>query len=143
MRVTSLAGAAAVICLIGAGAFADVSNAAVQARMDAMKQMAGASRILGEMAKGQQTFDASKAAEAQSVIETASAQVPELFQSEETDPESEALPAIWKEWDRFEALSADLSAAASGMDASSLETVQAGVQQVGQACSACHRSYKE
>jgi len=94
------------------------------------------------MAKGAVAFDADAAQIAlQSMIE-ASAKAVTAFETNATDPKSEALPAIWENWDDFVAKSEDLDFALEAWDVSSLGSLQAGMGNVGAACGACHKTYR-
>jgi len=135
--------------LIGAGtlafAHAGVKNAAVLARMEAMKSIGDATGTLGKMAKGSMAFDATAARAAAATIATEAGRTPALFKAQETDPKSEALPAIWERFDDFTAKSATLQTVAAGLSESinSLDDLRAGMGQLGAACKSCHADYRE
>ena len=136
--------ALAALGLVAAGAVAAVAatNAAVVARQDLMKAQGAAARTLGQMAQGQAAFDAEAAAAAKaSLVETA-ARIAEVFEANETDPESKAKPEIWVNWDDYVAKADALKAAVEALDVSSLEGIQAGMGAVGGACGACHQAYR-
>lgn len=123
-------------------AHADVQNPEVAARMQAMKDIAKASRTLGNMAKGEAAFSAEAAAAArQSLIDQAE-QVPALFAEPATDPESEASPEIWSDWPTFEARSTDLLEAAMALDTDSLDSIRAGMGPIGRSCGGCHETFR-
>lgn len=129
--------------LSGAAALhAEVSNPVVKDRMELMGTIRSSFATLGGMAQGKVDFDADKAAEAQSALVEASAKIPTAFEANEADPESEALPEIWENWDDFVAHATKLEDAAAALDASSLETVKAGVGPIGASCGGCHQSYR-
>ena len=114
----------------------------VAARQMIMKTLKDGMGPLGGMAKGAVAFDADAAQIAlQSIIE-ASAKAVTAFETNATDPKSEALPAIWENWDDFVAKSEDLDFALEAWDVSSLESLQAGMGYVGAACGACHKTYR-
>ncbi len=133
--------------LAGAAAFAHsgVQNQTVMARMEAMKSIGGAMKVLGSMAKGQADFDAGAAQTAAAAIARHSAETPALFEARETDPKSEAKPAIWADF-------ADFTAKADALESAALEISETlttpdelvpSVQRLGQACKACHSLYRE
>ena len=125
-------------------AHGDVKNPVVKMRHAAMKAIADNTKVLGEMAKGALPFDAAKAQEAAVAIAAQAAMTPALFEDpSNTDPKSEALPAIWDDFADFTAKSDALVAAAEGLDTSSLDGVRAGLGQIGGACKACHSKYRE
>ena len=107
------------IALSGATIHAhSVENPAVRKRMDVMKEIKGAMGVLGSMAKGAIAFDAAAAGAAQNTLIEQSGMVATTFEANETDPKSEALPAIWENWDTFVEMADDLTFAAEGLDLS-------------------------
>ena len=134
--------AGAMVLATAALAHQGVQNVAVMARMDGMSAIGANMKTLGAMAKGQIAFDAGQANEA--VAEEA-ARIPSLFEAQETDPKSEALPVIWSEFDRFIAIADDLEAAATAA-AGALngpEDLGPALKAIGGQCSACHKAYRE
>ncbi|MEO0380863.1 MAG: cytochrome c [Pseudomonadota bacterium] len=122
-----------------------VKNAAVLARMHGMKTIADNVKVLGSMSKGQVAFDAKSARAAAAAIESHAAQSIALFTPKESDPKSEALPAIWENFDDFTAKARDLEAVAGELAISleSLEDVRAAMGRIGATCKACHAIYRE
>lgn len=121
-----------------------VQNPAVKARMDAMSAIADNTRILGEMAKGARPFDATDARAAAAAIADHAGQTPDLFAAPEQDPKSEALPAIWTDFDDFTALSAALQVAAEkATGITTPEDLRPALAAIGGACKACHERYRE
>lgn len=122
-----------------------VSNPYVLARMDAMKAIGDATKVLGEMAKGATPFDADAARAAAATIATHAAETPSLFEAREDDPMSEAKPGIWENFADFTAKARDLEMLAgdlaTGLD--SPEALSAGLGQLGATCKACHAEYRE
>ena len=119
-----------------------VSDPSVKARMDAMMAIGRATEVLGTMAKGERAFDATAASTAAAEIASHASQVPALFQDQATDPKSEALPAIWTNFNDFTAQSDALKLAAEGADTSSLSGLRGSMRAIGQSCGACHRDYR-
>jgi cytochrome c556 len=119
-----------------------VENPAVQKRMDVMKEIKGAMGVLGGMAKGAIAFDAAAAGAAQNTLIEQSGMVASTFEANETDPKSEALPAIWENWDAFIEMADDLSFAAEGLDTASLDGVRGGLGNIGASCGACHKKFR-
>lgn len=134
------------LCVAGwAAAHSGVKNPSVLARMEAMKVTQDNTKILGAMAKGERTFDAATARPAASEIARLAAETPGLFEAEETDATSEALPAIWDRFDDFKEKSVALEKAALVMSAG-LETkadLREGLGRIGAACKACHELYRK
>jgi cytochrome c556 len=133
--------------LAGAAALAHsgVQNQAVLARMEAMNSIGDAMKVLGRMAKGQATFDASAAQDAAAGIARHSADTPALFKAQETDPKSEARPAIWTDFADFTAKARALETAALDVSKSltSPDDLVPAMQRLGQACKSCHSLYRE
>ena len=122
-----------------------VKNPTVLARMHTMLLIGDATKVLGEMAKGTTPFDAAKAEEALASIAAKAADVPALFKAQEDDPKSEALPAIWEDYEDFSAKAKALEIAASEAAGSltSVQEVGAALQSIGQTCKGCHSQYRE
>ena len=117
----------------------------VKERMDLMKGQAKQMKLIGDMFKGKKTFDAAKAAAAAKELGLTTKKIPELFPEGSNGHPSEALDAVWKEWDRFKgdahhakprptALEAALQA--SGQD------WKAAFKKMADACKACHETFR-
>lgn len=131
------------ICLaITAHAHSGVENPSVMARMHQMDQIKDATRTLGAMAQGQVAFDPTQAQSARLELQTLATAITRYFESNETDPKSEALPTIWTDWTGFVAAAQQMEAAVDALDADSLDSLRAGMQALGQSCSACHKTYR-
>ncbi|MCE8545706.1 cytochrome c [Ruegeria pomeroyi] len=126
-------------------AHSGVSNPAVKARMHAMMQIADNTKILGAMAKGESPFDADEARAAAAAIAAHAASVPTLFMAEEHDPKSEALPAIWQDFDTFGQRSEALTLAAAEA-AAAIETeadLKPALARIGGTCKSCHQDFRK
>ena len=126
-------------------AHSGVSNPAVKARMHAMMQIADNTKILGAMAKGEAAFDADPARAAAAAIAAHAASVPTLFMAEEHDPKSEALPAIWQDFDTFGQRSEALTLAAAEA-AGTIETeadLKPALARIGGTCKSCHQDFRK
>lgn len=122
-----------------------VQNPAVMERMEAMKSIGESMEVIGTMAKGERPFDADAADAAARAIARHAAETPALFEAREDDPESEALPAIWEDFDDFTEKALELEATAREV-AGSVETqadLREAVATLGAACKACHSEYRE
>ena len=126
-------------------AHSDVANPAVKARMEAMKTIGAQTKILGSMAKGAVAFDAAAAQAAAATMAAEAAKIPALFEANEDDPESEAKPIIWEQWDDSTKKAMALETAAT--DASSSITdagsLGAAMGAIGGSCKGCHSTYRE
>lgn len=123
-------------------AHAEVQNPAVKARMEAMKTIGGNMKIIAQMAKGETAFDATAAGGATAAIADTAAKVPALFEAPETDPETEAKPAIWEDFDDFTKKAMATEVAARGADTSSLDALRVSLGQIGGSCKSCHDDYR-
>jgi len=119
-----------------------VQDPAVKARMELMGVIAANTKMLGEMAGGKATFNAQAAATAKANLAAAAAEIPAKFEPQATDPVSDAKSDIWTNWDDFLTKSETFLAQAEALDATSLESIQAGMGGIGGACKACHSVYK-
>ncbi len=122
---------------------ADRTDPNAIARASLMDSIGGATKVLGGMAGGKTPFDAAAAATAKAALVEASAKIADTFKEQGgADPADEAKPEIWANWDDFAKKAEALSTAAAALDASSLESVQAGMGAVGGACKDCHSAYR-
>lgn len=131
--------------LLSAGvAFAEgeATDPTVQARQALMKTVGMNTKILGDMAGGKTAFDAAGAAAAKVALAAAAADIAAKFETQATDPATEAKPEIWTNWEDFVTKAAALKTAAEGLDASSLDSVKAGMGAIGGTCKACHTAYR-
>ena len=118
----------------------------VKERMDLMESQKDAMKLIGDMAKGKTPFDAAKAAEAARDISVTAKKIPELFPEGSGGDKSEALPAVWKKWDRFTANADDLSGAAdalsSALAGSANQDWKPAFQKVSDVCKSCHQDFR-
>ncbi|MCA0043127.1 c-type cytochrome [Celeribacter litoreus] len=122
-----------------------VENPAVLARMDSMKTISEQMKTLSETVKKQREFDADALNAAIAVIETESGKTVSLFEAEESDPKSAALPTIWEDFDDFSEKADALTQAAakwSGNIVSEDDTPMALVD-LGTTCKSCHDDYRD
>lgn len=113
------------------------------AREELMETVGKNMKVLGDMAGGKAEFDAAAAEAAKAGLMEAAAKIPATFETQGgADPADEAKPEIWSNWEDFTKKAGALEAAATALDASSLEAVQAGMGALGGACKDCHTSYR-
>ena len=123
---------------------------AVETRHGLMLQMASDLGTLGGMAKGDVAYDkaaASKAAANVAAIASviSMAQFPAGSENGKA-ADSYALADIWAKQDDFLAKVADLNNAAAAMQtaaATDADAIKASMAQLGGACSACHKAYRQ
>lgn len=139
LTLTALTLGAALIGGIALAAEATDPN--VIGRQNLMKSFGGAAKTLGGMAGGG-AYDAAAAEAAKATLVAGAANIAAKYKTQGADPASEAKPEIWTNWDDFLVKAKALGNAASAMDASSLEGVQAGMGAIGGACKDCHTTYR-
>jgi len=128
-----------VITLISAAALSATAMVATAGQADrraAMKEVGAAAKAI----RG----GTDVAANAQKIADIA-AQIPVVFETNEITGDSEALPAIWENWDDFLVKGTGLETAALAIvtAANSGGDVAAAGKALGQACGACHKGYKK
>ena len=121
-----------------------VQNPAVLERMQGMSRIADEMKILGGMAKGAEAFEASVARSALGRIADQAARIAPLFETEETDPKTEARPEIWLDYADFTARAQTLEDTARDLstDLDSAEDLSAAMQALGRDCKSCHALYR-
>ena len=136
------------IALIATGsavlAHSGVKDPDVMKRMVGMSTLADQMKIIGAMHKRQAPFDAAAVDAALDRIAAEADAIPALFENAAQDPKSEALPAIWEDFDTFTAQAVDLRDAAR--DLSGTIEQQGDLKQVmneiGKTCGACHADFR-
>jgi len=126
-------------------AHSGVKNKNVKERMMVMKEMAGNTKIIGQMLKGKTSFDSNQVKLALERLSALSLETPKVFTINATDPKSEATPNIWDEFDEFTKLSKDL-AETSIVLANSVENpedLRPALKRISSGCKACHSRYRE
>ena len=132
------------LCLSTVSFSHEGAEGVVKERMDRFKENKKAMKAI----KGNLAGDTAVIAQKASGIEAWAKDMVNFFPEGSTQPPSEALPAIWKEFDRFTDLArANEKAAAnlknlaqSGADTSALS---GAFRSLGKTCKDCHNDYKE
>lgn len=126
-------------------AHSGVKDKNVKERMMVMKEMAGNTKIIGQMLKGKTSFDANQVKLALERISALSLETPKVFTINATDPKSEAMPNIWDEFDEFTKLSKDLAETSIVLanSVSIIEDLRPALKKVSSGCKACHSRYRE
>lgn len=138
-----------VVALVALGSAAlahgGVRNEDVLARMEVMKTIGDQMKIIGAMAKGEAKFDASAANDALTEIAAQSAQIGPSFETRANDPKSEALPAIWQDWEDFAQLASATETTAEGLIGTVSAQADLGLAlgKLGGTCKACHSKYRK
>ena len=99
----------------------------VKERMDAMGEMQNSLETLTKIMRGQQEYDAAAVkAHAATIKSHAGESLTEKFPEGSTDHPSEALPAVWTDWERFSELAQRLETLAGGLESAAENIPAAG-----------------
>ena len=98
--------------------------------------------VLARMSREKIEFDESLATSARLNLLRFAASTPAIFEDDDLSINSEALPAIWENWDDFVSKSEDLEFALEGVDTSTLIDLRTSLGNVGAACGSCHQKYR-
>jgi len=122
-----------------------VKDKNVKERMMLMKEMAGNTKIIGQMLKGKTSFDTIQVKLALERLSALSLETPKVFTINATDPKSEAMPNIWDEFDKFTKLSKDLAETSIVLanSVATIEDLRPALKKVSSGCKACHSRYRE
>ncbi len=120
----------------------------IKERMDAMSDIGKQVKFLAAMVKKERAFDADQAAKAAERIAAHADKMSAQFPKGSLKHPSEALPAIWLEWDRFVELARKLETDAKllASEAAKAETAQQifpALKAVGATCKTCHEAYRK
>ena len=126
-------------------AHSGVKDKNVKERMMLMKEMAGNTKIIGQMLKGKTSFDTIQVKLALERLSALSLETPKVFTINATDPKSEAMPNIWDEFDEFTKLSRDLAETSIVLanSVATIEDLRPALKKVSSGCKACHNRYRE
>ena len=126
-------------------AHSGVKDKNVKKRMMLMKEMAGNTKIIGQMLKGKTSFDTIQVKLALERLSALSLETPKVFTINATDPKSEAMPNIWDEFDKFTKLSKDLAETSIVLanSVATIEDLRPALKKVSSGCKACHSRYRE
>lgn len=116
----------------------------VKERMDIMKDIGAVMKELGAMVKGEVSFDASAVSRRAGDLKAHAAGMPALFPQGSIHGPSEALPEIWKNFERFSRIASDLESAASALSSVTKATaLPAALGAAGKTCKACHAEFRK
>jgi len=124
------------------------ASGVVRQRMNAMSDIARQMKTIGLMIMAKQRFHGETAAEAAERIAFHGRRIEELFPKGTHKRPSEALPAIWADWDGFLALSAGLEAKAARLagaarKADAATELAAPFKALGGTCRSCHERFRQ
>jgi len=136
-----------VASLLALGVTAAVAQSdVVKQRQDLMKQMGAQTRPIGSMLRGQEPFDLAKVQAGLKVFAENSEKLASLFpESSKNVGDTEALPSIWENKAKFDAVRAKFHQDASTALASIKDeaTFKAEMPKVLQNCGACHNDFRK
>ena len=98
--------------------------------------------VLARMSREKIEFDKSLAESAHLNLLKLAASTPVIFEDDDLPINSEALPAIWQNWDDFVSKSENLEFVLEGVDTSTLIDLRSSLGNVGAACGSCHQKYR-
>ena len=98
--------------------------------------------VLARMSREKIEFDESLATSARLNLLRFAASTPAIFEDDDLPINSEALPAIWENWNDFLSKSEDFEFALEGVDTSTLIDLRGSLGNVGAACGSCHQKYR-
>lgn len=120
----------------------------VKMRMDMMSDISNQMKTIGTMFKGAAPFNAKSVSTAAAKISTHSNGLKKAFPEGSIKGPSEALPSIWKDRVKFDALleqmeSAALELSIKAVSATGPQDIAPNFKSLGQTCSACHQSFRK
>ena len=118
----------------------------VMERMMSMKSMGDGMKSIAAMVTGKAPYDAGKTKASATEIMKHATSIPKQFPKGSIKGPSEALPAIWKDWDAFKGHADELATLAEQLatSADSGKAVALGLfAKLGKTCSGCHQDYRK
>ena len=116
----------------------------VKERMELMKDIGKAMKILGAMARGKVPLDSAKVKAAADSIARHGQKIPALFPKGSTKGVTEAGPRIWKDPEGFQKSTNEMVDAARNITEQSKNAaaLKPAYRRLGKTCSACHKLYR-
>ena len=121
----------------------------VKERMDLMKSMGDASKVIGDMVKRKRPLDADEIRILADGLRQHAAQVPDLFPDTRDSREghaTEAKPAIWSRWEEFRTLSIDLERESAKLSEIAINGDEKAIRKqyvaVAKTCRGCHKEFR-
>lgn len=120
----------------------------VKERMDMMGDIAAHMKTVGHMLSGNREFDQQQIARAAKSIATHGASFEDMFPAGSTMHPSEALEAIWSDWDRFMEITVSMqtsatSLAETAMIAEGPSDIKPAFGKLGATCKSCHQDFRQ
>ena len=111
-------------------------------RSNLMQNIRSEFSVLARMAQEKTQFDESLAESTRLTLLNLAASAPTIFEDNELPINSEALPAIWENWEDFVSKSEDFEFALEGIETSTLIDLRSSLGNVGATCGSCHQKYR-
>ncbi len=138
-----------VLLTVTASAHKDATGI-VKHRMDSMSEMGDAMKTMADMVKGKSKYDQSIIQDSAITLSGHSEKILEYFPDTDDSRNAEtsdALPAIWKSWDRFTELSKGLEDVVDDLNQAALSDdkriLRLAFSKTAKACSACHDDFRK
>lgn len=137
--------AAAIALAVVAGITAAAAQDVIAQRKDLMKGFGAASGPMGRMLQGAAPFDLATVQKSLATFQNNAKAAPALFPAGSGTGETRALPAVFAEKDKFEALFAKLGADATAAAAAIKDeaSFKAEMPKVLANCGGCHTTYRK
>ena len=121
----------------------------VKERMDAMKNMGDANKVIGDMVKRKRPFDADEIKTLAAGIQQHAVNIPGLFPDTKDSREGHATEAkqiIWEQWEKFELLSKDLERESAKLSELAVTGDESAIRKqyvaLAKTCRGCHKKYR-
>ncbi len=144
-KAIAVAGFLAFVGLAGLHAH-EGATGIVKERMDVMKSFGDSVKVMKDMLMGKASYDAAKIKEAaRAMQEHAGEEMTAMFPEGSLDDHTEALPAIWEDWDRFSRLAGELRGKAAALEAAADDQAAfaAAFKDLGDTCLSCHTKFRK
>ncbi len=130
------------LLFMSSGSILFAADSGYVARSKLMQNIRTEFSVLARMSREKIEFDKSLAESARLNLLKLAASTPVIFEDDDLPINSEALPAIWQNWDDFISKSEDLEFVLEGVDTSTLIDLRSSLGNVGAACGSCHQKYR-
>ncbi len=142
IRTTKAAILAALLCA-GPVAAHDGAMGTVKERMDGMLAIGKAMKALAAFSKETELDLEAIAAQSEIILEHSGQSLLDRFPAGDIGAHSEASPAIWSNWEKFEALAFEMEAFGTNLTTiTSPLLLQNALVLGGQTCANCHKSFR-
>jgi len=146
-----IASVALALAVAGGASLVDAHSSAtgvVKERMDLMTGMADAMKVIGPMFKGEAPFQPQIVAEKAAYLAEHADKIPLLTPEGSNEHPSEALPAIWQDWDRYVAEANFMAEegrklVAIAENGAEFDETRAQFVKLSKTCGTCHDDFRK